>query len=77
MKNYKVEATMYFKDKEHGIYRKKGAQFICTEQRYNVLIENNVAKLVEIIEPDKDTTNNEKDVIIKKSTYKKRRVSEE
>ena len=51
MKNYKVEATMKFTDKEeNGIKRNVGDIFETTKERYEFLKKNNAVKLNEIIE---------------------------
>lgn len=51
MKNYKVEATMKFTDKEEdGIKRNVGDVFEVTELRYKFLKSNNAVKLIETIE---------------------------
>ena len=55
MKNYKVEATMKFTDKEeNGIKRNVGDVFETTKQRYEFLKQNNAVKLIEIIEEKKE-----------------------
>ena len=55
MKNYKVEATMKFTDKEEdGIKRNVGDVFETTKQRYEFLKQNNAVKLIEIIEEKKE-----------------------
>ena len=53
MKNYKVEATMKFTDKEEKIKRNVGDVFEVTEARYNFLKKNNAVKLVGILEVEK------------------------
>lgn len=50
MKNYKVEATMKFTDKEENTKRNVGDVFEVTEARYNFLKKNNAVKLIEVIE---------------------------
>ena len=60
MKNYKVEATMKFTDKEENVKRNVGDVFEVTEARYNFLKSNNAVKLIEIVEePKKDITEEE------------------
>lgn len=66
MKNYKVEVTMKFTDKEENIKRvpydknlseseneEKGSIFYCTKERYEFLKKNNAVKLIEIVEEPK------------------------
>lgn len=53
MKNYKVEATMKFTDKEENIRRDMGDVFECTQERYEFLKRNNAIKLVEILNVEK------------------------
>ena len=53
MKNYKVEATMKFTDKEENEKRNVGDVFEVTEARYNFLKKNNAVKLVGILEVEK------------------------
>lgn len=53
MKNYKVEATMKFTDKEENAKRNVGDVFEVTEARYNFLKKNNAVKLVGILEVEK------------------------
>ena len=53
MKNYKVEATMKFTDKEENTKRNVGDVFEVTEARYNFLKKNNAVKLVRILEVEK------------------------
>lgn len=53
MKNYKVEATMKFTDKEENVKRNIGDVFEVTEARYNFLKKNNAVKLVGILEVEK------------------------
>lgn len=53
MKNYKVEATMKFTDKEENTKRNVGDVFEVTEARYNFLKKNNAVKLVGILEVEK------------------------
>ena len=53
MKNYKVEATMKFTDKEENTKRNVGDVFEVTEERYNFLKKNNAVKLVGILEVEK------------------------
>ena len=50
MKNYKVEATMKFTDKEESTQRNVGDIFETTKTRYEFLKKNNAVKLIEIIE---------------------------
>lgn len=63
MKNYKVEATMKFTDKEENTKRvpyninlteeeneKKGSVFYCTKERYEFLKKNNAVKLIEVVQ---------------------------
>ena len=51
MKNYKVEATMKFTDKEeNSIKRNVGDIFETTKERYEFLKQNNAVKLIEIME---------------------------
>ena len=50
MKNYKVEATMKFTDKEENVKRNVGDVFEVTELRYKFLKSNNAVKLIETIE---------------------------
>lgn len=50
MKNYKVEATMKFTDKEENVKRNVGDVFEVTELRYKFLKSNNAVKLIEIVE---------------------------
>ena len=60
MKNYKVEATMKFTDKEENVKRNVGDVFEVTEARYNFLKSNNAVKLIEIVEePKNDITEEE------------------
>lgn len=60
MKNYKVEATMKFTDKEENVKRNVGDVFEVTEARYNFLKSNNAVKLIKIVEePKKDITEEE------------------
>ena len=67
MKNYKVEATMKFTDKEENTKRvpyninlteeeneKKGSIFYCTKERYEFLKRNSAVKLIKIIEEEKE-----------------------
>ena len=54
MKNYKVEATMKFTDKEENTKRNVGDVFEVTEARYNFLKSNNAVRLVEIVEEQKE-----------------------
>ena len=55
MKNYKVEATMKFTDKEeNGIKRNVGDIFETTKERYEFLKQNNAVKLVEIVEEEQE-----------------------
>lgn len=54
MKNYKVEATMKFTDKEENVKRNVGDVFEVTEARYNFLKSNNAVRLVEIVEEQKE-----------------------
>lgn len=55
MKNYKVEATMKFTDKEEdGIKRNVGDVFETTKQRYELLKQKNAVKLIEVIEEKKE-----------------------
>lgn len=53
MKNYKVEATMKFTDKEENVKRNVGDVFEVTEARYNFLKKNNAVKLIGILEVEK------------------------
>ena len=54
MKNYKVEATMKFTDKEeNGIKRNVGDIFETTKERYEFLKQNNAVKLIEVMEESK------------------------
>lgn len=50
MKNYKVEATMKFTDKEENAKRNVGDIFETTKERYEFLKKNNAVKLIEIVE---------------------------
>ena len=50
MKNYKVEATMKFTDKEENVKRNVGDVFEVTELRYKFLKSNNAVKLIETVE---------------------------
>lgn len=50
MKNYKVEATMKFTDREENTKRNVGDVFEVTEARYNFLKKNNAVKLIEVVE---------------------------
>lgn len=50
MKKYNVKVTRYFTDKYTGKERNVGDTFICDEERYNFLKDNNAVELVEIIE---------------------------
>lgn len=67
MKNYKVEATMKFTDKEEKISRipydeklteeeneKRGSIFYCTKERYEFLKKNNAVKLIYVVEEKKE-----------------------
>lgn len=58
MKNYKVEATMKFTDKEENVKRNVGDVFEVTEARYNFLKKNNAVKLIEVVE-EKEFTEEE------------------
>ena len=49
MKNYKVEATMKFTDKEENVKRNVGDVFEVTELRYKFLKSNNAVKLIETV----------------------------
>ena len=75
MKNYKVEATMKFTDKEENIKRvpydnnltekeneERGSIFYCTKERYEFLKQNNAVKLNEIIEEIVDEVIESKEV---------------
>ena len=53
MKNYKVEATMKFTDKEENVKRNVGDIFETTKERYEFLKKNNAVKLIEIVEEPK------------------------
>ena len=50
MKNYKVEATMKFTDKEENAKRNVGDKFETTKERYEFLKKNNAVKLIEVVE---------------------------
>lgn len=50
MKNYKVEATMKFTDKEENVKRNVGDKFETTKERYEFLKKNNAVKLIEVVE---------------------------
>ena len=50
MKNYKVEATMKFTEKEENVKRNVGDVFEVTELRYKFLKSNNAVKLIETVE---------------------------
>lgn len=54
MKNYKVEATMKFTDKEENVKRNVGDVFEVTEARYNFLKSNNAVKLIEIVKEEQE-----------------------
>ena len=63
MKNYKVEATMKFTDKEeNGIKRNVGDIFETTKERYEFLKQNNAVRLVEIVEEPKKEIKEDKEV---------------
>jgi hypothetical protein len=63
MKNYKVEATMKFTDKEeNGIKRNVGDIFETTKERYEFLKQNNAVKLIEILEETKKEIKEDKEV---------------
>lgn len=53
MKNYKVEATMKFTDKEENVKRNVGDEFKTTKERYEFLKANNAVKLIEVLEVEK------------------------
>lgn len=59
MKNYKVIAIRYFKDKHEKQDRFINDEFFCTKERYEFLKENNAVKLVEIVEEEKEITEEE------------------
>lgn len=55
MKNYKVEATMKFTDKEeNGIKRNVGDIFETTKERYEFLKQKNAVRLLEIVEEEQE-----------------------
>ena len=65
MKNYKVEATMKFTDKEeNGIKRNVGDIFETTKERYEFLKQNNAVKLVEIVEEQPKEIKEEVKVVV-------------
>ena len=64
MKNYKVEATMKFTDKEeNGIKRNVGDIFETTKERYEFLKQNNAIKLIEIVEEKEELVATEEAII--------------
>ena len=64
MKNYKVEATMKFTDKEeNGIKRNVGDIFETTKERYEFLKKNNAVKLIEIVEEKEELVGTEEIII--------------
>ena len=64
MKNYKVEATMKFTDKEeNGIKRNVGDIFETTKERYEFLKQNNAVKLIEIVEEKEELVATEEAII--------------
>lgn len=76
MKNYKVEVTMKFTDKEENIKRvpydknlseseneEKGSIFYCTKERYEFLKKNNAVKLIEIVEEKEELVATEEPII--------------
>ena len=64
MKNYKVEVTMKFTDKEENVKRNVGDVFETTKERYEFLKQNNAVKLIEIMEEIKNDSPNEEDLQI-------------
>ena len=64
MKNYKVEATMKFTDKEeNGIKRNVGDIFETTKERYEFLKQNSAVKLIEIVEEKEELVATEEAII--------------
>ena len=64
MKNYKVEATMKFTDKEeNGIKRNVGDIFETTKERYEFLKQNSAVKLIEIMEEKEELVATKKAII--------------
>ena len=63
MKNYKVEATMKFTDKEENIKRNVGDVFEVTEARYNFLKKNNAVKLIEVVEEKEELVSTDQAII--------------
>jgi hypothetical protein len=65
MKNYKVEATMKFTDKEeNGIKRNVGDIFETTKERYEFLKQNNAVKLIEIQETVESVIKEKKEYVV-------------
>ncbi len=83
MKNYKVEATMKFTDKEEdGIKRNVGDVFETTKRRYEFLKQNNAVKLIEIMEEPKKSmifvdTKNESEKIKPLDEEKIKKIADE
>ena len=83
MKNYKVEATMKFTDKEeNGIKRNVGDIFETTKERYEFLKKNNAVKLIEIMEEPKKSmifvdTKNESEKIKPLDEEKIKKIADE
>lgn len=70
MKDYKVKVTRYFTDKmNNNCERNVGDEFVCDEERYNFLKDNNAVELVEIISEAKyeEVVKEEKQEIIEKA----------
>ena len=64
MKNYKVEATIKFTDKEENcIKRNVGDIFETTKERYEFLKKKNAVKLVEIAEEKEELVATEEAII--------------
>lgn len=68
MKNYKVEATMKFTDKEENVKRNVGDEFETTKERYEFLKKNNAVKLIEVIE---EIVNNTVDEVVESKEFNK------
>lgn len=63
MKNYKVEATMKFTDKEENVKRNVGDIFETTKERYEFLKQNSAVKLIEIVEEKEELVATEETII--------------
>lgn len=63
MKNYKVEATMKFTDKEENVKRNVGDKFETTKERYEFLKKNNAVKLIEVVEEKEELVSTDQAII--------------